>query len=48
MFYRFAIYRRVLDAEVKEGTRLRIGLAKKKEEKQPVNWTKRNLRAWDY
>ena len=37
MFYRFSIFRRVLDAEMKEGTRLGIGLANKKEEKQPVN-----------
>lgn len=37
MFYRFSIFRRVLDAEMKEGTRLGIALANKKEEKQPVN-----------
>ena len=37
MFYRFSIFRRVLAAEMKEGTRLGIPLANKKEEKQPVN-----------
>ena len=37
MFYKFSIFRRVLDAEMKEGTRLGIGLANKKKEKQPVN-----------
>ena len=37
MFYRFSIFRRVLDAEMKEGTRLGIALGNKKEEKQPVN-----------
>ena len=37
MFYRFSIFRRVLDAEMKDGTRLEIGLVNKKEEKQPVN-----------
>ena len=34
---RFSILRRVLDVEMKEGTRLGIGIANKKEEKQPVN-----------
>ena len=37
MFYRFSIFRRVLDTEIKEGTRLGIGLANKKEEKLSVN-----------
>ena len=37
MFYRFSIFRRILDAEMKEGTRLGIGLANKKEEKLPVD-----------
>ena len=37
MFYRFSIFRRVLDAEMKEGTRFGIALANKKEEKQSVN-----------
>ena len=37
MFYRFSIIRRVLDAEMKEGTRSGIGLADKKEEKQHVS-----------
>ena len=32
MFYRFSIFSRVLDAEMKEGTRLGIALANKKEE----------------
>ena len=36
-FTGFSIFRRVLDAEMKEGTRLGIALANKKEEKQPVN-----------
>ena len=32
MFYRFSIFRRVLDVEMKEDTRLGIALANKKEE----------------
>ena len=33
---RFAIFRRTLDAEMKKGTRLGLGLKNKKEEKLPV------------
>ena len=37
MFYELSIFRRVLDAEMKEGTRIGIGLVNKKEEKLPVD-----------
>ena len=33
----FSIFRRVLDEEMKEGKTLGIGLANKKDEKQPMN-----------
>ena len=34
---RFAIFRRILDAEMKDGTRVGIGLKAKQKEKEPVS-----------
>ena len=34
---RFAIFRRILDAEMKDGTRVGVGLKAKQKEKEPVS-----------